>query len=224
MIELRNVSKSFVSNGHRKVVADNLCFTFPRNSAVAILGRNGAGKSTLLKMISGAIQPDSGRVIRSGTLSWPIAFGGSFHGELSGLQNVRFVARVYGVDTDELVEFVRDFAQLGHHFDLPVRTYSSGMRSRLTFGVSMGIRFDTYLSDEVGAVGDASFKVRSERLFNERMSESGAIMVTHSMAQVKRLCQHVLVLENGKLTHFDDVARGVLHFQRLMKRSAESSG
>lgn len=217
MIELRNLSKTFVLDGRRKVVADNITATFPSKAAVAILGRNGAGKSSLLNMLSGALEPDSGEVVHHGTISWPVGFAGSFHPDLTGLQNTRFIARVYGVETGELVDFVEDFAELGQHFRLPVRSYSSGMKSRLAFGISMGIRFDTYLVDEVTAVGDAAFRDKSEALFLDRLGESAAVMVTHAMNQVRRLCQYVAVLENGKMQFFDDVEKGILLHQRLMQ-------
>lgn len=217
MIEIRNLCKTFVLNGRRKVVADNISAVFPDRTAVAILGRNGAGKSSLLKMLSGSMDPDSGEVISTGTISWPVGFAGSFHPEMTGLQNVRFIARVYGVDTAELADFVADFAELGQHFNLPVRTYSSGMRSRLAFGVSMGIHFDTYLVDEVTAVGDAAFREKSERLFAERIKNSGAIMVTHGLGQVKRLCSIAGVLEDGSLSLYDDVDEAIAHHQALMK-------
>ncbi|MFD2173090.1 ABC transporter ATP-binding protein [Rhodobacter lacus] len=216
MIELRNLCKTYVTNGRRKVVANRINAVFPPRRAVAVLGRNGAGKSSLLRMISGAMDPDSGQVIRHGTVSWPVGFSGSFHSDLTGLQNVRFIARVYGVDTDELADFVADFAELGDHFNLPVRSYSSGMKSRLAFGVSMGIHFDTYLVDEVTAVGDASFKNKSESLFNQRLSESAAVMVTHTMGQVRRLCHHAGVLENGNFYFYEDVEEAIAHHQRLM--------
>lgn len=224
MIELRNVCKTFVLSGRRKVVADDISIVFPSNTAVAILGRNGAGKSTLLKMIAGSMDPDHGTIIRKGTLSWPVGFGGSFHAELTGLQNTRFIARVYGVDTDELCAFVADFAQLGDHFFLPVRTYSSGMRSRLAFGISMGIQFDTYLVDEISAVGDASFRQRSERLFHDRLTGSSAIVVTHSMPQVKRLCSRVALLENGKLDVYDDVDLAIEIHEERMKQASMAKG
>ena len=217
MIELRNVSKTYVLSGRRKVVADQVSAVFPPRTAVAILGRNGAGKSSLLKMLAGTMTPDSGEVVRHGTVSWPVGFAGSFHQELTGLQNTRFIARVYGVDTDALVDFVSDFADLGQHFRLPVRSYSSGMRSRLAFGVSMGIKFDTYLVDEITAVGDASFKKKSEALFHARLDQSAAIMVTHALGQVRRLCQHAAVLENGKLTYYTDTEEAIAHHQHLMR-------
>ncbi|ARE83784.1 Polysialic acid transport ATP-binding protein KpsT [Roseovarius sp. EC-HK134] len=224
MIEIRNLCKTFVLNGRRKVVADNISAVFPDRTAVAILGRNGAGKSSLLKMLSGSMDPDSGEVISTGTISWPVGFAGSFHPEMTGLQNVRFIARVYGVDTAELVDFVADFAGLGQHFNLPVRTYSSGMRSRLAFGVSMGIHFETYLVDEVTAVGDAAFREKSELLFAERITQSGAIMVTHNMGQVKRLCSLAGVLEDGHLSLYDDVDAAIAHHQELMKSDKAASG
>ncbi|MBC7179275.1 MAG: ABC transporter ATP-binding protein [Roseovarius sp.] len=223
MIEIRNLCKTFVLNGRRKVVADNISAVFPDRTAVAILGRNGAGKSSLLKMLSGSMDPDSGEVISTGTISWPVGFAGSFHPEMTGLQNVRFIARVYGVDTAELADFVADFAELGQHFNLPVRTYSSGMRSRLAFGVSMGIHFDTYLVDEVTAVGDAAFREKSERLFAERVKRSGAIMVTHALPQVKRLCSQACVLEDGVLSFYEDVNEAIAHHQALMKTTVVDS-
>ncbi|MEP3295043.1 ABC transporter ATP-binding protein [Tateyamaria sp.] len=218
MIELRNVCKTFTLKGRRQVVADNINAVFPDRKAVAILGRNGAGKSSLLKMLAGTLPPDSGEVLSTGHISWPVGFAGSFHPDLSGLQNTRFIARVYGVDTDELADFVADFAEIGQHFKLPIRTYSSGMRSRLAFGVSMGIKFDTYLVDEVTAVGDASFRKKSEELFAERMGDSSAVMVTHTMGQVRRLCDYVGVLHLGKLTFFDDVEEGIMFHEEIMKQ------
>ena len=215
MIELRNLSKTFVLRGRRKMVADNLKVTFPTGVAVAILGRNGAGKSSLLNIIAGTMDPDEGQVRSDGTISWPAGFSGSFHPELTGVQNVRFIARIYGVDSDDLTHFVRRFAELGDHYNLPVRTYSSGMKSRLAFGTSMGIKFDTYLVDEVTAVGDSSFRYKSEEIFARRMQKSGAIMVTHALGQVRRLCQHAAVLENGRLYYYTDVEEGLAHHKEL---------
>ncbi|TCK99846.1 capsular polysaccharide transport system ATP-binding protein [Shimia isoporae] len=219
MIRIENLCKAYHMNGRSKVVADNLNADIPSRTAVAILGRNGAGKSSLLRMIAGTMSPDSGRVISDGSISWQVGFGGSAHPQLTGLQNTRFVARVYGVDSDELVESVREFAELGEHFFLPVRSYSSGMKARLSFGLSMGIQFDTYLVDEITAVGDASFKQKSEDVFMERLEKSGLVMVSHSMQAVRRLCTEGAVIEDGKMTYYTDIQAAVdHHLENVAKR------
>ena len=216
MIRFEHLTKSFHLRGERKVVIDDLNLTLPTGKSLALLGRNGAGKSTLLEMIAGTMRPDSGRIVSDGSISWPVGFGGSFHGELTGAQNVRFIARVYGVDTDGLIAFVEDFAELGKYFDMPVRSYSSGMKSRLTFGASMGIHFDTYLVDEVTAVGDATFKRKSRAVFAERMKTSSAIMVNHSMGQVRQFCDAGVVLENGQMQYFDDLEEAIAMHEAIM--------
>lgn len=218
MIRFENVTKTFVMDGKRKTVMENVSMTFPDGRSVGLLGRNGAGKSTLLQMIAGTMPVSSGRIVTSGSISWPVGFAGSFHGELSGAQNCRFIARIYGVDTDELIAFVEEFAGLGVHFHLPLKTYSSGMKSRLAFGASMGIAFDTYLVDEVTAVGDASFKARSDALFKQRMRNAGSVVVSHSMAQIRQLCDAVVILEDGHLVFHDDVDRGIREHEQNMKR------
>lgn len=205
MILLDNLHKTFVTNGQRNTILDHVTMEFPTGMAVGLLGRNGAGKSSLLKMIAGTMDPTSGRIVSSGSVSWPVGFAGSFHPDLTGLQNVRFIGRVYGVDTDALVEFVEDFAELRKHFYLPCRTYSSGMKSRLAFGVSMGIEFDTYLVDEVTSVGDAAFRQKSEAVFQERMKTSGALLVSHGTAMLRRNCDAGVVLDQGQLHWFDSI-------------------
>ncbi len=216
MVRLENLTKVYVTEGQTRVVADGINAVFPSGVSVALLGRNGAGKSTLLRIIAGTVNPTAGRVVLGGTVSWPVGFAGSFHPDLTGAQNTRFVARVYGVDTDTLVDFVEDFAELGPHFHLPFRTYSSGMRSRLAFGVSMGIHFDTYLVDEITAVGDARFRRKSEAMFRDRLARSGAIYVAHSMSAVRSLCNRGAVLEAGRLTWYDDVNEAIAHHERNM--------
>ncbi len=220
MIALRGVTKTYRLNGRAKCMAARITTTFPTGASVAILGRNGAGKSSLLRMIAGTMRPDSGRIITTGRLSWPVGFAGSFHPDLTGAQNTRFLARVYGVDTDALCAFVADFAELGAHFALPVRSYSSGMRSRLAFGISMGIPFDTYLIDEITAVGDAGFRQKSEALLAQRLAQSGAIIVSHAMGQVARLCRHGAVLENGQLTYYPEIGDAIRHHEALMEPAA----
>jgi len=218
MIQLRGLSKIFYLKGFRKVVLDNINQDFPKNRAVALLGRNGAGKSTLLQIIGGMVDPTSGEVIRGGNISYPVGFAGSFHVDLSGAQNTRFVARIYGVDTDELVDFVEDFSELGKQFYQPFRTYSSGMKSRLSFGVSMGIPFDTYLIDEVTSVGDQAFRSKSAALFAERRKTAGSIMVSHSLGMIREMCDAGAVLEAGQMYYYDDLEAAIEHHEYNMKQ------
>lgn len=216
MIKLENVTKTYVLNGRRKTVADNISAVFPTGSSVALLGRNGAGKSSMLRMISGTMLPTSGQILSTGTISWPVGFAGSFHPDLTGAQNTRFVARIYGVDTQDMADFVADFAELGQHFHLPFRTYSAGMKARLAFGVSMAVPFDTYLVDEVTAVGDQSFREKSNRVFNDRMRDASAIVVSHSLGMLKEICDAGAVLEDGHLTYYNDLQQAIDHHVRNM--------
>jgi capsular polysaccharide transport system ATP-binding protein len=205
MIEIENLTKAYWYRGQPKYIARNLNAFIPDGARVALMGRNGAGKSTMLSMIAGAINPDRGRIKLTGNMSWPIGLTGCIQAELTGVQNVKFIARVYGVDTDELLDFVADFAELGMNFNEPVWTYSSGMRARLNFGMSMGIQFDTYLIDEVTATGDAAFRGKSKKVFEDRMANSGLIMVSHSDGLMKAMCNIGAVLEAGTITFYDDI-------------------
>ena len=214
MIALQNLTKTFDLNGISKTVLQNANMVFPTGRSVALLGRNGAGKSTLLRLIAGTLDPTAGKVRLTGSVSWPVGFAGSFHGDLTGAQNTRFIARIYGVDGDELIDFTASFADLGAHFHLPFRTYSSGMKARLAFGTSMGIAFDTYLVDEVTAVGDAAFRTKSNDLFQARMRNAGSVVVSHSMGLVRELCDAAAVLEGGHLIYYDDVAAAIDHHER----------
>ncbi len=217
MIVLRNLTKVYVMHGQRKVVADRINAVFPTGVSVGLLGRNGAGKTTLLKMIAGTVDITSGEILSNGSISFPVGFAGSFHPDMTGAQNTRFVARIYGVDTEALMDYVAAFAELGPHFNLPVRSYSSGMKSRLAFGVSMGLKFDTYLIDEITAVGDASFRKKSRAVFLDRMRQSGSIFVSHSVGALRDMCTAGAVLENGQLTYYDDIADAIAHHVTNMK-------
>ncbi len=217
MIVLQNLSKTYVTQGVHKVVANDITFTFPDREAVGLLGRNGAGKSSLLQMIAGVMDPDEGAIFSDGQVSWPVGFQGSFHPDLSGAENARFVARLYGIDTSGMEGFVQEFAELGDHFYLPVRSYSSGMRARLAFAVSMAVPFDTYLIDEVTSVGDAAFRAKSEAMLHQRMEHSGAIVVSHSMDLLRRICQSGLVLENGRVFYYARIERAIEHHNYLMQ-------
>jgi capsular polysaccharide transport system ATP-binding protein len=219
MIRIESLSKSFATKTVRKIIVEDQTAEFPTGSSVALLGRNGAGKSTLLQLIAGTIRPDRGRVLSTGSISYPVGFAGSFSPDMTGLQNARFVARLYGVDTDELVDFVADFAELGSHFNMPFRTYSSGMRSRLSFGVSMAIPFDTYLVDEVTSVGDGAFREKSMRVFERRRETASAIVVSHSPRMVRDICDSGAVLESGKLHLYSDLEAALDHHVRVMRET-----
>ena len=216
MIELRDLTKGFYVQGEWTPVLDRLNITLPSGKSLALLGANGAGKSTLLSLIAGTIRPDAGEIVSDGTISWPVGQGGSFHKDLTGAQNTRFLARVYGVDSDELAGFVEDFAEIGKHFHMPIRTYSSGMKSRLTFGISMGIPFDTYLVDEVTAVGDARFKRKSRTVFRDRVKSASAIMVSHSLSELKDFCNAALLLHAGQVQYFEDLGEAIERHKELM--------
>ncbi|MCB1370088.1 MAG: ABC transporter ATP-binding protein [Rhodobacteraceae bacterium] len=216
MIELRNVTKYYRTPHGRKVVLDDLTLTLPPGTKLGVLGRNGAGKSTLLSMIGGTTRPNRGEIRRHASISWPLGFGGTFHADLTGAQNVRFVARIYGRDTDELVEYVENFAELGEFMDMPLRSYSSGMKARLAFGMSMGIAFDWYLVDEITAVGDAAFKRKSLSFFKNRLRNAGLLMVSHSVTTIRAYCTSGLVLEKGRATYYDNIQAAIAAHERNM--------
>ena len=217
MIEFRDVSKHYLTSRGRKVILDGLTLTLPRGAKVGVLGRNGAGKTTLIGMISGIVRTDGGEIRRAGSISWPLGFAGSFAGDLTGAQNIRFVARIYGIDTDALVDYVQDFAELGDFIDMPVRSYSSGMKARLAFGLSMGVHFDWYLVDEITAVGDTAFRKKSLSVFKHRLRDSGMLMVSHSTRTILDYCDSGLVLENGRATYFENVREAIALHDRNMK-------
>lgn len=219
MIELRSICKTYRVNGIRTQVFDNLSFIFPRGRNVAVLGPNGAGKSTLLRLISGAELPDRGRIIRNARLSWPLGFSGGFNGSMTGVENIRFVSRIYGADSDAVVDYVAGFSELGASLRLPIRTYSTGMRARLAFGISLAIDFDYYLIDEVISVGDASFRQKSQRAFREKIPHAQLIMASHSMGQVREFCHCGLLLKPGGVWFYDDVEDLISAYDALLTGS-----
>lgn len=208
MIKIEGLTKSYKTPKGKHYVFKNLEIEIPSNKNVALVGRNGAGKSTLLRVIGGIDQADSGKVLTDKTISWPVGLSGGFQGSLTGRENVKFVARLYAT-ADELrekVAFVEEFAELGKYFDMPIKTYSSGMKSRLGFGLSMAFKFDYYLVDEVTAVGDARFKQKCAELFKARHEESNFLMVSHSLNSLKEFCDVALFLgRDNKSTFFTSV-------------------
>ncbi len=218
MIELRNVTKSYQTIKGRHYVFNNLSFVIPGKKNVGIIGRNGAGKSTLMRLLAGLDRPDTGAVIRHGSISWPVGLTGGFQGTLTGRQNVKFVARVHGADgvrMGSVIEYVKNFAEIGKHFDMPVNTYSSGMRSRLAFGLSLAFDFDYYLIDEAMSVGDANFRKKAGDAFKERTDSANLLIITHGMNNVRKLCDVVLVVHNGQLKLFENIEEGISFYNEI---------
>lgn len=216
MIDLFNVSKTFRVKGTKKIIFDGLTFSFPHDRNVAIMGPNGAGKSTLMRLIAGSEPPDRGRVVRHGKVSWPLGFSGGFNGSMSGIENIRFVARVYGQNTEAVIDYVREFSELGASLKFPVRTYSSGMKARLAFGMSLALDFDCYLIDEVTAVGDERFKVKSKKAFQEKLPSSRVIMISHSMSQIKEYCQCGIILTGNHIEFHETIDDLSARYRELM--------
>ena len=209
MIRLERVSKSFRRNGVTKHILHDVSFDLPPGRNIAILGRNGAGKSTLMRLIAGTLRPDRGRVLRRRRVSWVMGFSGSFHPALTGAQNTRFVARIYGRDTPALDAYVQDFAELGASYHVAVGAYSSGMRARLAFALSMGVDFAVYLVDEVIGVGDTAFRRKCASAFRRRMDRARVLMISHSTTTLRQFCDAGLVMEAGRLTFFDTVEAAI---------------
>lgn len=219
MIRLEGLHKSYAVGDKRRVVLEEVSAELPRGRSVGLLGINGAGKSTLLRLIAGTELPDKGHVVRESRVSWPLGFSGSFHGSTTGRSNVRFIARIYGKDVDDTLAFVEDFAQLGRYLDMPVKTYSSGMRSRLAFAVSMSMEFDTYLVDEITAVGDARFQARCAQIFRERRGVADVIMASHNVWTIREYCDMGAIVSEGGLTLFDQVDEAIASYQERLKAS-----
>lgn len=212
MIELQSITKSYRTNQGRTYVFRDLSVVIPEGRNVAIIGRNGEGKSTLLRLLGGQDRPDSGKIVTNKTISWPVGLSGGFQGSMTGRQNVKFVARVHGAEgamMKDVLQYVEEFAELGNYFDLPVNTYSSGMRGRLAFGLSLAFKFDYYLVDEAMSVGDAHFKRKATAEFKNRIKQANLLLVTHGMSQVRALCDMVLLLKDGILTRYDDIEEGI---------------
>lgn len=207
MIEVRNLYKRYHGPFGGNWILQDVSFTIPPHTSVGVVGRNGAGKSTLLRLIGGMDMPDRGSVIRRCRVSWPIGLNGGFQGSMTGRQNVKFVARIHGGNDriPELIKRVEEFAEIGKAFDRPVKTYSSGMRSRLAFGLSLAFDFDVYLSDEATAVGDAAFREKAVKAFKDRVGRASIIMVSHQTGMLKELCTAGIWLHEGRAIWFDDI-------------------
>lgn len=203
MIEARNLKKIYTTRHGPVTVLDNVCFSIRKGEKIGILGRNGAGKSTLIRMLSGAERQSGGELIRDMSVSWPLAFGGAFQGSLTGADNLRFICRVYGVSWQDKLDYLNEFAELGRYLYEPVKTYSSGMRARLAFAISMVVEFDCFLIDEIIAVGDHRFHEKCQIELFEKRADRSMIIVSHDADFVAKHCDKAAVLLNKTLHCFD---------------------
>ena len=219
MITLDGVSKVYRTRSGRRTVLDNVSVTFDSGQNFGVLGVNGAGKSTLIRLIAGSEIPDFGVVRRYARVSFPLGFGGTFHGALSGRENVAFVARIYGAGTRGVLHYVEEFSELGEYLHMPVNTYSAGMRARLAFATCLALDFDLYLIDEVTEVGDQRFRQKCAEAFRERMQRSDIILVTHNIHTLRQYCDRGAILANGELTLFDDIDTALGQYHRMVQES-----
>ncbi|HDX8360028.1 ABC transporter ATP-binding protein [Aeromonas hydrophila] len=216
MITLENVSKYYPTKFGRHYVLKNVSFTLPGDRNIGILGANGAGKSTLLRLLGGMDMPNKGKVTRHSRVSWPLALSGGFQGSMTGRENTRFVCRIHGVhDTAAVEEWVKEFSEIGQHFELPIKGYSSGMKSKFSFAVSMAFDFDIYLTDEITSVGDARFKQKCIDVFTQKRQTASLIMVSHDMKTLRQQCDMGIVLQNGQLTLHDNIEDAITIYQKL---------
>ncbi|MEB3156172.1 MAG: ABC transporter ATP-binding protein [Cyanobacteriota bacterium] len=223
MIKVNNLTKSFYYQGIKTTIFKDLSFNINTGESIAILGANGAGKSTLLRILGGIDLPDSGTIETDRTISWPVGLVGGFQGSLTGRENVTFVSRIYTEkrNVPEKVRYVEEFAELGVYFDRPFKTYSSGMRSRVAFGLSMAFDFDVYLIDEVTAAGDQRFREKSKRVLLDRKNKSDFLMVDHNLWGLKLHCDRAFILDGGKIEEFSDLDEAVaVHTDRLLSAPA----
>lgn len=215
MIVCDDLWKSYRIGHGRKDVLRGVNISIRPGERIGLLGRNGAGKTTLIKLIGGVELPTSGRVIRKMTCSWPLGFGGGFQGSLTGYDNARFIARIYGHSYPELKAFVEDFSELGNQLRMPVKTYSAGMRARLAFALSLAIEFDCYLIDEVIMVGDQNFQRKSQNEFFIKRQDRALLFASHSPEFIREFCNRAIVLDKGVATAFDDVEQALELYSSL---------
>nr|WP_305123541.1 ATP-binding cassette domain-containing protein [Roseomonas sp. GC11] len=214
-MELENVWKVFETRQGRKEVLRGAYARIRKGEHVGILGRNGAGKSTLMRVLAGVERPTRGRVRCSMSMSWPIGKSFGIQSSLTGEANARFIARVYGTPVQETVDFVEDFAELGPYFREPVRTYSSGMTSRLLMALSFSVDFECYLVDEALSTGDARFADKCRAALDLRRADAGILLVSHNAQHVKKYCDTAAILRNGMLEFYEDVDEAIAAYQGL---------
>lgn len=218
MIELIGVEKSYPTRFGRRSVIQPTDLVFYRGSSTAVMGLNGAGKSTLLRLISGVERPDRGEVRRSVTVSSPLGLSGAFHRTMTGAENLKFVCRIYDKDVAATTEFVREFTELGPYFHEPIETYSSGMKSRLSFALSLAVDFQVYVIDEGLSVGDAAFRRKAQEAFAERRARSDIIMTSHSMSTIREFCSRAVVMDQGRAVPFENLDAAEDYYMEIVAR------
>lgn len=212
---MENVSKVYPVGNAKRWVLQEVNFTLQKGEKIGILGRNGAGKSTLVRILGGVEQPTKGRIIRNMSISWPIAFAGAFQGSLTGADNVRFVCRIYNTNYKVAMKKVEDFAELGQYLYEPVKVYSSGMRARLAFAISLAIEFDCYLIDEVLSVGDANFQKKCHYELFEKRADRAMIVVSHELHNIKEICSKAAILNKGHFSLYENIDEAINIYNRL---------
>jgi len=215
MIVVSNLFKSYPMGAGRKHVLKDISFEVQRGDRVALLGRNGAGKSTLIKLVGGVEMPTSGKISRKMSVSWPLGFAGGFQGSLTGYDNARFIARIYDRNYPEMKAFIEDFTELGRQLRMPVKTYSSGMRARLAFALSLAIEFDCYLIDEIILVGDQNFHRKCRYELFEKRSDRTMLLASHSPDAVREFCNRALLIQGGNAIAYDDVDLALVDYNNL---------
>ena len=222
MIVLENATKFYKTKHGKKYILKNVSMTIPEHTNIGILGVNGAGKSTLLRMLGGIDFPNSGRIYSNKTFSWPMGLAGGFQGSMTGRQNVKFVCRIFSKSEEEIktiIEFVKDFSELGDYFDMPIKDYSSGMKSRLSFGLSLAFDFDYILIDETLSVGDTRFKKKSKEALMRKIETSNVLMVSHSMNDLKNICDAGIVVNSGNIEYYENIEDAIKEYNKLNKVS-----
>jgi len=209
MLVVNGLKKQYAREGKVRVLFENLSFSMGRAERLAILGRNGQGKSTLIKILGGVLAATGGSIGWSLTPSWPLGFGGGFQGGLTGVDNIRFLARIYDRPVAPMLTSVERFAELGDALTMPVKHYSSGMRARLAFGLSLAIEFDCYLIDEIVAVGDALFRQKCEdELFGKR-HDRAYIIASHDLNFIRHSCERAIIIDKGRHFLYDDIGLAI---------------
>lgn len=216
MIELKNITKYYITNKKKNYIFKNFSLLIPSKKNIALIGSNGVGKSTLIKILGGTEQQNSGEILTSNSISWPLGLSGGFQGSLTGRENIKFAARLFSKASDikNIVNYVEEFSELGDYFDMPIRTYSSGMKSRLSFGLSMSFDFDYYLVDEIISVGDLSFREKCSIAFKQKQEKSNVIMVSHSNDILRRYCDCAINIVRGKSPqYYDDIDEAIYFYK-----------